>query len=138
MQTRLSVSQIGRVALLAAAAGLAGFGPTQPQTLTGPCHVKSFFIVALGTSNTTMTVDSGAQACRFTLINPAQQLFQTAASITEPPHHGQAAAGLLEGGRTAEVSYTPAPGYAGPDRFTATIQPNDKAVIVKVIVRRPD
>ena len=118
------------------AIGLAAFGPTQPQTVTGPCRVKSFFIVALGTSNTRMTVDSAAQACQFTLFNPDLQLFQTAALITEPPRHGQASAALVDGGRMAAISYTPQPGYAGPDRFTATIEPNNKAVIVAVTVRR--
>jgi hypothetical protein len=125
----------GRLGLLAGAGlGLAAFSPTQPQSVVGPCQVKSFFIVALGTSNTTMTVE-GPQACQFTLLNPDLQLFQSAAWITTPPKHGQAQATLIEGGRSAAVTYTPAPGYTGPDRFTATIEPNDKAVIVTVAVR---
>ncbi len=123
--------------LLAAAAGLAAAGPTQPQTVTGPCHVKDFFIVSFGTSNTDMTVDGNGQACEFTLFNPALDRFQNAALITERPAHGHAEAGLILGGTSAAVSYTPEPGYVGPDKFTATIEPSDKAVIVTVVVRGP-
>ena len=86
--------------------------------------MKDFFIVALGTSNTDMTV-TGAGACVFTLINPDLQRFQTAAYVTTVPQHGTATAQLVDGGRMASVSYTPAPGYHGPDRFTATIEPNE-------------
>ena len=32
------------------------------------------------------------------------------------------------------VSYTPQRGYAGPDQFTVTIEPNDHAVMVTVMV----
>ncbi len=129
------LSAAGRLGLLAVAVlGLAAFSPTQPQGVVGPCQVKSFFIVDFGTSNTTMTVD-GAQACEFTLLNPDLQLFQSAAWITTPPQHGQAQAALIEGGRSAAVTYTPAAGYSGSDRFTATIEPNDKAVVVTVAVR---
>ena len=117
--------------------GLVAAGPTQPQTVTGPCHVKDFFIVSFGTSNTDMTVDGGPQACQFTLFNPALDRFQTAALITTLPSHGHAEAGLILGGTSAAVSYTPEPGYTGADTFTATIEPSDKAVIVHVTVAKP-
>ena len=117
-----------------AAVGLAAFSPTQPQAVQGPCHVKGFFIVALGTSNTTMQTTNVEQACTFTLFNPDLQQFQTSALITRPPRHGQADAHLLQGGRMAMVAYTPSPGYIGHDQFTATTEPNDKAVIVHVVV----
>lgn len=126
-----------RLALPALAVLLAAAGPTQPQTVTGPCHVKDFFIVSFGTSNTEMTIVSGPQACQFTLFNPALDRFQTAALITNLPSHGHAEAGLILGGVSAAVSYTPEPGYVGTDRFTATIEPSDKAVIVHVTVGQP-
>ena len=120
-------------AIVTAAIGLGGAGPTQPQTVSGPCRVKEFFIVGFGTSNTDMDV-TGPQACTFTVINPDLQVFQTGALITTPPSHGQASAGLVNGGTSAAISYTPAPGFAGVDKFTATIEPSDKAVIVTVRV----
>ncbi len=124
-------------ALLFAGAGLclAAAGPTQPQSVSGPCHVKDFFIVSLGTSDTEMTIDNDGQACRLTLFNPDLQAFQTAALITSQPSHGQATARLTDANFMAEITYTPQPGYAGDDRFAATIEPNDKAVIVSVTVR---
>lgn len=125
------------LALVAAAIGLSGAVWTQPQTVVGPCTMKSFFIVSFGTSNTQMTVDRGAKACEFTLIYSPFNRFQTAALITSLPRHGQARAALIEGGTSAAVSYTPAPGYVGPDTFTATLQPGDKAVIVSVTVKPP-
>lgn len=134
MTLRRTGTRAVRLLLLGASVlGLAGFGPTQPQSVTGPCHVRQFFIVALGTSNTTMRTTAD-QACAFTLFNPDLQQFQTAALVTRPPLHGQARAGLLQGGRMAEVSYRPAPGFVGRDRFTATIEPADKVVIVTVSV----
>lgn len=112
-------------------------GPTEPQTTEGPCQVKQFFIVSFGTSNTDMTITAGAQPCTFTVINPDLQVFQTAALVTAPPAHGHAEAGLVNGGTSAAIRYTPAPGYTGPDTFTATIEPSDKAVIVSVTVGAP-
>ncbi len=117
----------------AASLGLMALGPTQPQSVEGPCQVTQFFIVSLGTSHTTMTTTAG-QACSFTLFNPDLQVFQTAALVTVPPQHGQADASLLQGGRMAAVSYRAAPGFVGEDRFTATIEPRDKVVIVRVQV----
>ena len=114
--------------------GVAGAGPLQPQGVTGPCHVKEFFVVNFGTSNTDMTVD-GAGACEFTLFNPDNNVFQSAALITSAPAHGVAEAGLISSGRMAAIRYTPQPGFAGTDKFTATIEPSDKAVIVSVTVR---
>ena len=144
MTARRAALTSGRLLLLATSLlGLAGFGPTQPQSVSGPCRVTQFFIVALGTSHTTMTTSSvpasgdaaaAAGGCSFTLFNPDLQVFQSGALITRPPRHGQAQAGLVQGGRMAELSYRPAPGFVGRDRFTATIEPRDKVVIVAVRV----
>ena len=119
--------------LAAASIAVGGAGPTQPQSVTGPCRVKEFFIVGFGTSNTDMDVN-GPQSCTFTVINPDLQVFQSAALITTPPTHGQASAGLVNGGTSAAISYIPAPNFTGTDRFTATIEPSDKAVVVTVRV----
>ena len=35
----------------------------------------------------------------------------------------------------AVASYTPQPGYAGPDHFTVTLEPHDRAVSVDVTVQ---
>ena len=120
--------------ILVAALLLGAAGPLQPQQVTGACHVKEFFVVSFGTSNTEMTV-AGPQACQFTLFDPNNNVFQSAALITSAPEHGQAQAVLTSGGRMAAITYTPQPGYSGPDKFTATIEPSDKAVIVTVAVR---
>ena len=139
MNRRLSAVVInGRnLLLVGAAVCLGGAVWTQPQTVIGPCKVKSFFIVAGGTSDTKMTVTGSGKPCAFTLIYSAFNRFQTAALITNLPAHGRAEAYLIEGGTSALVSYTPAPGYSGPDKFTATIEPGNKAVIVTVAVRAP-
>ena len=82
-----------------------------------------------------MTVTNDGPACTFTLINPDLQIFNTAALITSQSSHGQADTGLVAGGTQAVVSYTPQPGYAGPDRFTVTLEPADRAVRVNVTVQ---
>lgn len=109
-------------------------GPTQPQTIDGPCQVKQFFLVALGTSNTDMTVDATGQSCTFTVINPALQAIQSAAFITKQPAHGRAEAGLVDGNRSAAIRYTPTPGYTGPDQFSAIVEPAGKSIIIAVTV----
>ncbi len=131
---RAALRLLGRLVVLAPAALLLpAYTPTQPQEVFGPCSVRSFFIVSLGTSHARMRVRAGG-SCRFTLFNPDLQVFQTAALVTTPPRHGTATAGLLQGGLMAEVGYQPAPGFRGTDHLTATIEPRDKVVIVDVTV----
>ena len=109
-------------------------GRLQPQTVSGPCDVKKFFLVALTTIHTDMTVASGAGACTMTLINPNLQVFNTAALVTTLPLHGQATAGLVLSGTQVAVSYTPQPGYSGTDSFAITIEPADRGVTFAVTV----
>lgn len=128
------VRLLARLAVLAPVALLLpAYTPTQPQEVFGPCRVRSFFIVPLGTSHARMTLRAGG-SCRFTLFNPDLQVFQTAALVTAPPRHGTASAGLLMGGLMAETQYRPAPGFRGEDRYTITVEPRDKVVIVDVAV----
>jgi hypothetical protein len=110
-------------------------GTAQPQSISGPCTVERFFIEPYSTSNTHMVVNGTAQTCRFTLFNPDLQLVQNAALLTENPTHGRAEVAVANGDRSVAISYTPAPGYIGPDRFTATIEPGDKTVRVSVTAR---
>ena len=107
-------------------------GTLQPQTVSGPCQVKKFFLVNFTAVPTDLTATAGGPACSFTLINPDLQIFNTAALVTEQPSHGQATAGLLRGGVQAGVSYTPAPGYTGKDSFTVTLEPSDRAIRLTV------
>jgi hypothetical protein len=116
--------------------GMAATGPLQPQTVQGPCQIKPFFLVGFSASPVQMTIDASGQACTFTMINPNLQAIQSDTLITRLPSHGQARAGLTNGSTSAIVSYTPAPGYTGPDAFTATIEPGDRAVAVTVDIRR--
>ncbi len=110
-------------------------GTLQPQTVSGPCQVKKFFLVNLTAVPTDLTVTANGQACSFTLINPDLQIFNTAALVTERPSHGQATSGLLRGGVQAGVSYTPEPGYTGKDTFTVTLEPADRAIRLNVTVQ---
>ena len=110
-------------------------GALQPQTVAGPCQVKKFFLVNLTVQHTNLTIANQGQACSFTLVNPDLQIFNTAALVTEPAMHGLATAGLLSSGVQAGVSYTPQPGYAGPDAFSVTVEPGDRAVRVHVTVQ---
>ncbi len=126
-----------------AVASCAGFamGPNpyvQPQNVLGPCHVKTFFIVALNTSTTEMTVDNTGQACVVTMFNPDLQVVQDGALITERPAHGQVWTELLGGDRVVDVTYRPLPGYAGPDRFNITFEPAARDVTFNVTVRPAD
>ncbi len=110
-------------------------GRLQPQSVAGPCQMKKFFLTGFSATNTSMTVSGGGSACTFTLINPDLQIFNTAALVTSQSSHGHADAGLITGGTQATVSYTPQSGYAGPDRFTVTLEPADRAIIVNVTVQ---
>lgn len=98
-------------------------GNLQPQTVSGPCQVKKFFILRTTSTPTEMTVGPG-QACRFTIFNPDLQIALNAALVTEQPTHGRATAELIGGRRQAAISYEPQPGYTGPDRFSVTLQPD--------------
>ena len=109
-------------------------GRLQPQTVAGPCDVKKFFILNLTAVHTDMTVRNTGEACAMTIFNPDLQLVTTAALVTAPPAHGTARADRLLNGYQAGAAYTPQPGYAGPDRFTITLEPQDRAIDVRVTV----
>lgn len=109
-------------------------GPTQPQSIAGPCTVKRFFLLGFRSVPTEMTVAGTGQACTFTLINPALNQVVDAALLTGVPRHGVATAELIGGARQVAVSYTPQPGYAGPDRFDVTLEPGAVGITVHVTV----
>ncbi len=112
-------------------------GPLQPQSVSGPCQVKPFFLLAYTAEPTQLTIRATGQTCTLTLINPDLQVFPSASIVSQFPQHGTAATGLANGGRSPVISYTPQPGYTGPDRFTVTIEPNDHAVALAVTVTPP-
>jgi hypothetical protein len=109
-------------------------GPIQPQSVSGPCQVKPFFLLGLRTVPVELTTANTGQTCTFLLINPALNVVVDAALVTVPAQHGQARSGLTPGARQAVVSYTPAPGYAGPDMFRVTLEPNAVGITVNVTV----
>ena len=128
--------------LAAAGCGISATDPNafiQPQAVNGPCTVKKFFLLSQTAVHTDMTIsgpgNGAGQSCTFTVISPDVQAFPTASLITRPAEHGRAQAGFANGGNSAAVSYTPQPGYRGPDRFTLTIEPNDHAIEVAVNVQ---
>jgi hypothetical protein len=112
--------------------GDATAGRIQPQSINGPCDVKKFFIVPFTRTFTDMTLSNPTQTCRFTMFNADLQLIQNAALLTQPPQRGQAVVELINGNRQVAISYTPGPGFAGSDQFTATVQPGNKTVTVNV------
>ncbi len=122
--------------LLGGCAGLArnDQGLLQPQTVAGPCQVKKFYLLGFTAVNTQLSTASNSQACRFTLINPDVQAVVSAAVVSERPGHGVAQAGVLLAGEQVEISYMAQPGYAGLDRFTVTLEPNDHAIRFAVTV----
>ena len=137
-----ALSRFRRFALLApllcaSCAGLArdDQGNLQPQTVRGPCTVKKFFILSQTAVHTDMVVGNVGEACSFTIFNPDLQVVVNAALVTGQPSHGRATAERISGARQAEVSYTPQPGYTGPDQFSITLEPNDLAVVVAVTVQ---
>ncbi len=102
-------------------------GTLQPQTVSGPCDVKKFFLLNLTAVHTTMSVAGTGQACTITIINPDLQVVHHGRAGHDTPRcMARRTAGLLAGGAQASVSYTPQPGYAGPDRFTLTLEPHDR------------
>ena len=112
-------------------------GPLQPQSTEGPCTVKKFFLLGLRSVPAEMQVANTGATCSFTMINPALNAVIDAALLTGRPSHGAAAAGLIRGNRQAAVSYTPAPGYAGLDKFDVTLEPGAVGVTVNVTVTPP-
>lgn len=110
-------------------------GILQPQTVRGPCDVKKFFLLSLRSVPTTLTIANTGEACRFTLLDANLQIALTAALVTGPAAHGRATADLITAGRQAEISYTPQPGYTGPDEFSITLEPRAVGITVAVTVR---
>ena len=109
-------------------------GLLQPQSTGGSCVVKKFFLVRLSSTPTDMSVTANSP-CQLTLINPDYQIVNDAALVTARPAHGVAAATLIQQGRSVAVSYAPAAGYTGADRFEVTIQPQARAVMFAVNVQ---
>ena len=112
-------------------------GPLQPQTVTGPCQVKPFFFLGLRSVPAALTIANTGQACTLLLVNPALNVVVDAALLTGPAQHGIATAGVTSGARQAIVTYVPAPGYTGPDRFSVTLEPNATGVTFNVAVTPP-
>ena len=123
--------------LCAACAGLArnDQGVLQPQTVSGPCQVKKFFVLSQTSVHTDLTIGNAGQACTFTMFNPNLQLTLNVALVTSQPSHGRATAVLTNYNRQAEISYTPQPGYVGPDSFSITLEPNALGVTLAVTVQ---
>lgn len=109
-------------------------GPLQPQAVSGPCEVKKFFFLSLRSVPTDMTIRNTGEACRFVLVNYATQSIVNAALITGNAAHGRATAERISGNFQAAVTYTPQPGYAGPDQFSVTLEPNAVGITVNVTV----
>lgn len=109
-------------------------GRLQPQTVSGPCQVKKFFLLAFRAVRTDIAVGNTGQACRFTLLDANLQATPTAILVMKPPAHGRATAALITGGRQAAISYVPEPGYAGPDQFTVTMEPDAFGMVFSVTV----
>ena len=109
-------------------------GPLQPQTVSGPCQVQRFLLLDQRSVPVKMSVTNTGQACSFLIFNPALNLTLSAALITGPASHGRAEAAVINTGRQVGVSYAPAPGYAGPDRFSVTWEPGGSGATFDVAV----
>jgi hypothetical protein len=109
-------------------------GPLQPQTVSGPCQVERFLLLDQRSVPVKMSVVNSGEACSFLIFNPALNLTLTAALISGPASHGRAEAAVVNTGRQVGVRYTPAPGYAGPDRFAVTWFPFGSGITVDVAV----
>ena len=123
--------------LLGACAGLDrnDQGRLQPQTVRGPCNAKKFFLLGFLSVDASLAVEDTGQACTLTLFNPDLQATLNAVLVTTPPAHGHATAELVTLGRQAAISYTPQPGYTGPDTFSITIEPNAVGITFAVTVQ---
>ncbi len=137
-RSTLAASLAATLPLLASCAAIENNtqGPLQPQSVSGPCRVKPFFLLGLRSVPAEMTIANTGQACTLVLINPALNVVVNAALVTGAAHHGQAQAGVTPGARQAIVSYTPAPGYAGPDTFSITLEPDAVGITMNVMVTR--
>ena len=138
----MTLRSVLALALLAPFAGCAGLGeyaqgPLQPQSVTGPCRVDSFFFLNLRSVPARMQIANTGEACTLTLINPALNAVVNAALLTGPARHGRADTGLISGNRQAIVSYRPEPGYVGPDKFDVTLEPNAVGITFEVTVNAP-
>ena len=131
---RLSLLLLAPLLAACADAGTYSQGRLQPQSVSGPCQIKRFFFLGLRSVPTTMTVANTGQACSFVVINPALNAVVNAALLTGAPSHGQALPEVTNGRRQVAVSYTPVPGYAGPDRFDGTLEPGAVGITVNVVV----
>lgn len=126
--------------LLGACAGLArdDQGRLQPQTVRGPCDAKKFFLLGFLSVDASLAVEDTGQACTLTtltILNADLQAVLNAALVTTPPAHGHATAELVTLGRQAAISYTPQPGYTGPDSFSVTLEPNAIGITFAVTVQ---
>lgn len=123
-------------ALLGGCTGLPPYsqGPLQPQSVAGPCQVGHFFLLGYRSVPTTMTVANTGQACSFDVVNPALNAVIDAALLSGAASHGQASAAVVNGRRQVAVGYVPAPGYAGRDRFSVTLEPDAVGITVDVTV----
>ena len=109
-------------------------GPLQPQAVSGPCQVERFLLLDQRSVPAKMSVANTGQACSFLIFNPALNLTLTGAVVNGAASHGRAEAAVINTGRQVGISYTPAPGYAGPDRFAVTWFPFGSGVTVDVAV----
>ena len=131
-----SITVVAALTILTSCAALEANtqGPMQPQTVAGPCTVKPFFLLGFRSVPAEMNINNTGQACTLTLIHPALSLPINASLLTGPAQHGQAQTGLISGARQAIVTYTPAPGYVGPDKFSVTLEPNAVGITMNVTV----
>jgi hypothetical protein len=110
----------------------------QPQTVTGPCTVKSFFIVPLRATPTEMKVENTGEPCVVSMFNPDLGAVQDAAFVTSRPTHGQVVTQVQGGDRgSVIVVYKPAQGYSGPDSFLVTFEPEARDVLFNVMIAPP-
>ncbi len=110
-------------------------GRLQPQAVRGPCQARKFFLLGFVSVNASLAVEDTGQACTLTILNPDLQAVLDAALVTTPAAHGQATAELVTLGRQAAISYVPAPGYTGPDRFSVTLEPGAVGISFAVTVQ---
>ena len=119
----------------------ANLGPNpyvQPQAVTGPCSVKSFFLVSFRETPTNMTVENTGQVCAISMFNADLGAVQDAAFLSLQPKHGQAWTKIFGGDRgTVVVFYQPTKSYVGLDSFDITFEPEARDVLFHVVVSSP-
>ncbi|MDT7949983.1 MAG: hypothetical protein RQ966_00615 [Acetobacteraceae bacterium] len=138
-RTATAMLVLGSLPLLASCAGSGTYtqGPLQPQSLSGPCSVDRFFFLGNRSVPARLTIANTGQTCTFTLVNPALNAVINATLLTKPAQHGRAETSLISGARQVSVSYTPAPGYTGPDQFGVTLEPGATGITFNVTVTPP-